>query len=360
MFRHVALLLSLFFISVNATVTTADESKPCEKDFPEIFRLTSPSVVAVSAIRVDPFAVDERIAGSTGSGFVLDEAGHILTSAHVVYGSSTITLSDGGNGFTFAELAGLDPILDLAILKAPLPAEPMVPLQLTDSDSLEVGQTVAAIGSSFGLDRSLTRGIVSGLDRRISESSMGWLQPLIQTDASIGPGMSGGPLLNLCGEVVGVITRRMQSGNGAGFAVPSNLVRDAVTQLIEHGRVIRPWYGVYGKFVDPLTLMSFGYPPIKGFLVETVEPGSPAAQAGLRGGSLPLRIGFQSYILGGDILTQVNGTPTTNIETVMQLARTLKVGDKISIEFLQDGELRQRELTLIERPLLPSDVARWQ
>lgn len=341
-------------------VSLAEDTVPCHKSLPETFREVSPSVLAVSAIRVDPFAADERVAGNVGSGFVIDDAGHVLASAHVVFNSSAITLFNGGDAHALAELVGLDPILDIAILKAPLAEKPMAPLRLGDSAALEIGEAVAAIGSSFGLEKTLTRGIVSGLNRHISESSMGWLQPLIQTDAAIGPGMSGGPLLNRCGEVVGVISRMMLDGNGAGFAVPSNLIREAVPQLIEHGRVIRPWYGVYGKFVDPMTLLRFGYPPIQGFLVETVEPGSPAAEAGLRGGSLPVHIGFEPFILGGDILVAVNGTPITEIETVMRLVRSLKVGDRVTIAFVQDGELHESELTLTERPLLPSDVARWK
>lgn len=355
-----ALWFSILLLSATAAAAAADGATACDRPLPEIFRDVSPGVLVVSAIRVNPFAVADRVGGAIGSGFVIDDEGHVLTAAHVVYASSHITVSDGDGGITIAGLVGLDPILDLALLKVPPPARPIPALAFGDSDALEIGTEIAAIGSSFGLEKTLTQGIVSGLNRRISESTMGWLQPLIQIDAAIGLGMSGGPLLDRCGRVVGILAMAMTDAGTVGFAVPSNIVQNVVPQLKQHGRVIRPWYGVYGRIVDPLALLAFGYPPVRGFLVETVEPGSPAAAAGLRGGSLPVRIGFEEYILGGAVLIRVNDTPMTDAEGVVNLALELEVGDTVAIEYFQDGEVRRAELTLTERPLLPSDLARWQ
>lgn len=353
--------LWFFILLLSATAAAAaNEANTCNRPLAEIFREVSPGVLLVSAIRVNPFAVADRVGGAVGSGFVIDGEGHVLTAAHVVFASNHVTVSDGDGAATIAELVGLDPILDLALLKVPQPPEPVPALAFGDSDALEIGTAVAAIGSAFGLEKTLTQGIVSGLNRRISESTMGWLQPMIQIDAAVGLGMSGGPLLDRCGHVVGVIAMAMTDAGTIGFAVPSNLVKNVVPQLKDYGRVIRPWYGVYGRIVDPLALMAFGYPPIGGFLVETVEPGSPAAVAGLRGGSLPVRIGFEEYILGGAVLIRVNDTPMTDMEGVLELAMGLKVGDTVAVEYFQDGEVHKAELTLTERPLLPSDLARWQ
>jgi len=354
------LLLSILCLSAAGAAAAEEEAAACRKSLPDIFQEAAPSVVVVSAVKVDPFAVAERVSGAVGSGFVVDAEGHVLTSAHVVYGSSNIMVSDGNGGVAAAELVGLDPILDLALLKAPPPPEPIAPLRLGDSDALRIGEEVAAIGRSFGMEKTLTRGIVSGLNRRLSETTMSWLQPLIQTDAAISAGMSGGPLLDTCGAVVGVTTLMVVDGGAAGFAVPANLVREVLPQLIEHGRAIRPWHGVYGQFVGSLMLMTLGYPPLDGFLVETVEPGSPAEEVGLRGGSLPLRIGLELFILGGDLIVRANDMPMSDVESVLQLARGLKVGDTVTLEYFREGEMHKAELTLTERPLLPSDFARWE
>lgn len=358
---RVTLLLSILCLSAAGEVAAVEEAAlPCRKPLPDIFAEASPGVLVVSAIKVDPFAVTERVSGAVGSGFVIDGDGHVLTSAHVVFGSNNIMVSNGDGAAAAAKLVGLDPIFDLAVLKVPQPPERITPLRLGDSDALRIGEDVAAIGRSFGMEKTLTRGVVSGLNRRISETTMSWLQPLIQTDAAIGPGMSGGPLLNSCGEVVGVITLMAVDGQSTGFAVPANLVRQVLPQLIEHGRVIRPWHGIYGQFVGALTLMTLGYPPLEGFLVETVEPGSPAEQIGLRGGGLPVRIGMLHFIVGGDLIVRANETPLSDVESILKMARGLKVGDRVTLSYYREGEMQQAELILTERPILPSDFARWE
>lgn len=354
-----ALWISILWLSAGLA-GTLNAAETCDRQLSEIFQDVSAGIIAVSAIRVDPFAVSGRVRGGVGSGFVIDDEGHVITAAHVVFASSHITVSNGDGTTAIAELVGLDPILDLALLRAPLPEGTVPALVLGDSDALEIGVEIAAVGSAFGLEKTLTRGIVSGLNRRISESTMGWLQPLIQIDAAVGPGMSGGPLLDRCGRIVGVVAMALSDSGTIGFAVPSNLVKSIVPQLKAHGRAIRPWYGVYGRIVNPLALMVFGYPPVDGFLVETVEPGSPAAMAGLRGGSVPVRIGFEEYLLGGALLIRVNDTPMTDIDVIMKLALSLEVGDTVAVEYFQDGEMHEAELTLAERPLMPSDFARWE
>jgi putative serine protease PepD len=187
---------------------------------------------------------------------------------------------------------------------------------------------------------------------------MSYLLPYIQTDAAINPGSSGGPLVDRCGKVIGINTAMLRIAENIGFAVPANVARRVVPELVERGRVIRAWHGIYGRMVDPELLMFFNVPLVEGFLVETVEPGSPAELAGLRGGTVPVIIGAETFILGGDIITKVNGNAIKDIQTVMRLVGQLKVGDTMKVEYFRDGETLTAEAVLPERPILPSDIAR--
>jgi S1-C subfamily serine protease len=326
----------------------------------QIFKDVSPSVVFISTVQVNPFRVAGRARGGFGSGFLIDGEGHILTNAHVVHGATLIVVSTAAGEGARAEVVGTDPVLDLAVLRVPGWGPPPSAPQLGSSTPLEIGEEVVAIGHSFGLERSMTRGIVSGLDRRLQEMTTSWLQPLIQTDAAINPGMSGGPLLDSCGNVVGVNSMTLMEAENIGFSVPIDLVKAVLPELIEKGRVSRPWHGVYGQIIEPLLLQQFGHPAPNGSLVETVEPGSPAEKIGLRGGVIPVRFGFRLILMGGDIITKVNDTPLTDIDTVVEVVQSFKVDDKISIEYYREGRRFTAEVTLPERPLLPGDTARFE
>lgn len=333
--------------------------RDCAKPLTQIFDDISPSMVFISTIQVNPFQVSDRARGQIGSGFVI-RYGYIVTNAHVVHNATLIVVSTStAKGFR-AEVVGADPVLDLAVLRIPQGMPSPTPLELGDSATLKIGEDVVAIGHSFGLEQTLTRGIVSGLNRLLLESTTSWLQPLIQTDAAINPGMSGGPLLDQCGKVVGVNSMMLAEAENVGFSVPIDLVKAALPELIEKGRVSRPWHGVYGQMVDPLFLMSFGNPAPPGLLVETVEPGSPAEKIGLRGGVIPVRFGFRQILIGGDVITKVNDTPLTDIDTVVKVVRSLQVGDRITIEYYREGKRLTAEVTLPERPSLPGDTARFE
>jgi serine protease Do len=232
------------------------------------------------------------------------------------------------------------------------------PLVLGDSDAIRIGEGVMAVGNSFGLGQTVTTGIVSGANRVLPITPMSYLLPFIQTDAAINPGSSGGPLLNHCGEVIGINSAMLRIAENIGFAVSANVARRVIPELVEKGHVVRPWHGIYGRMVDLGLLMFFNVPMVQGFLVETVEPGSPAEKAGLRGGTVPVVIGAETFILGGDIITKVNDTAITDMRTVIEIAGKLKVGDMLKIEYVRNGETFVVEVVLPERPILPSDIAR--
>lgn len=357
---RIAVAVSCVCGFVLATSPVFSAERECARPLTQIFKDVSPSVVFISTVQVNPFKVAGRARGGIGSGFLIDEEGHILTNAHVVHGATLIVVSTADGEGTRAEVVGSDPVLDLAVLRVPYWMSPPAALQLGSSAALETGEEVMAIGHSFGLEQSVTRGIVSGLNRRLQESTTSWLQPLIQTDAAINPGMSGGPLLDSCGKVVGVNSMTLVEAENVGFSVPVDLVKAVLPELIEKGRVSRPWHGVYGQIIEPLLLQQFGHPAPKGLLVETVEPGSPAENIGLRGGVIPVRFGFRLILMGGDIITKVNDTSLTDIDTVVDVLRSFKVGDKISIEYFREGRILTAEVTLPERPLLPGDTAQFE
>ena len=213
-----------------------------------------------------------------------------------------------------------------------------------------------AIGNPFGLEQTLTVGVISGINRTLSTSPMSLKLPLIQTDAAVNPGSSGGPLVNRCGEVIGINTAMLGQAENIGFAVPIHVVKEALPQLLEKGRVIRPWLGVGGKFVQKELGEIINLPFVDGFMVETVEPESPAEKAGLNEGDLPVTIGSTEFLFGGDIITAINGQSFDGREILARLVGELKVGDRVNLTLFYKGKLREIEVKLAERPILPGDI----
>lgn len=340
-------MLTLFCLVVGSTVRAAAD---CDEPLPDLFQRVSPSVVYVSAVVIDPFRLSDRLSTSIGSGFLLDEGGLILTNSHVVYGSRSITVTLDGGQLVRAMLVGEDSVLDLALLRIQPPASGLSAVTLGDSGKLRVGEDVLAIGNPFGLKQTLTVGVVSGMNRILPVLPMNLKLPLIQTDAAINPGNSGGPLLNRCGEVIGITTAFVGEEGNLGFSIPINVVKEVLPQLVEEGRVIRPWVGVAGQPIGKELGEIFNVPLVDGFLVETVEPGSPAGLAGLRGGRLPVSIAGKDLYLGGDIITEANGVSLANPRDFLAFARSLKVGDEIRLKIFRDGTTREVVLTLPERP----------
>ena len=350
---HIAILISLVLLGMVKPESSAKSA--CPESVPEIFKRVSPSVVFISAISFDPFKTKDRLTTSVGSGFIISKEGVILTNSHLVFGHQTIEVILE-NGFTTrAELAGVDPFLDLAVLRISLPGKNLPVAVLGDSSKVQTGEDVLAIGNPFGLEQTLTKGIISGVNRTLSASPMSPELPLIQTDAAVNPGNSGGPLVNDCGEVIGINTAMLGQGENINFAVPINMAKRVLPQLLAKGRVIRPWIGVGGKFIQKELGQIINLPLVDGFMVETVEPESPAEQAGLNEGDLPVTLAGREYLFGGDIIVAINGRAFTGREELTKLVSSLSVGDKVGLTLYYGGETREVEMQLTERPLLLGD-----
>ncbi len=342
--------------------TRADAQTPspasCAESLPDMFDRISPAVVSISATSINPYRLSERVSRVVGSGILFDATGLILTNSHVAYGRQSITVTlDDGTRLT-ARLVGADPIFDLAVLRVTPPgAERLPTAPLGDSDRMRVGDDVVAIGNPIGFDQTLTRGIVSGMNRILPETPFSLQEPLIQTDAPINPGNSGGPLLNRCGEVIGINTAIIADAQNIGFAVPVNLAKATVASLVSHGRVIRPWVGFHGQLVSGELKNLLRTPLPDGLLVEVIEPGSPAEKAGLLGGQLELEIDGRGFLLGGDVIASINGRALDSADTLTDVMRGLAVGGNIRLSVLRDGTRREIAYALPERPILPGDVS---
>jgi S1-C subfamily serine protease len=334
------------------------DPRRCVEPVPDIYDRVSPAVVFVGATSINPYKLADRVTHVVGSGFIVNASGLILTNAHVAFGrqSTRVTLDDGT--VLPAELVGADPIFDLALLRVSVPDKTsLTVLPLGDSDHLRVGEEVVAIGNPLGLDQTLTRGVVSALNRILPDTPFSVQEPLIQIDAPINPGNSGGPLLNRCGEVVGVNTALLQEARNIGFAIPSNLVKLVLPSLVDKGRFVRPWVGFHGQLVGDELRDLLRTPLVEGLLIEVIEPNSPAQKAGLRGGQLELVVAGREYLLGGDVVTSVNGTRLDSAERMLEVTRALKVGDRVRLTVFREGEYREVEYVLPERPLLPGDIS---
>ncbi|HXF16691.1 MAG TPA: trypsin-like peptidase domain-containing protein [Burkholderiales bacterium] len=357
---HLArLLLTLLLIALGGCAHAARSG--CSGDIPAIFDRVSPAVVMISAQSINPYRVQGRVTRIIGSGFIYDAKGLIITNSHVAFGRQTlyVTLDDGN--VVPARLLGADPIYDIAVLQiSKVSKGKLATVPLGDSEHVRVGESVIAIGNPFGLDQTVTRGIISGVNRILPETPLSLSEPLIQTDTPINPGNSGGPLLNLCGEVIGMNTAIVPEAQSIGFAIPINLVKSVLPTLIKEGRFIRPWLGFQGTVIGPEVRKVLKLPLTDGLLIEVIEPGSPAESVGLRGGEIEFTLGTLSLLLGGDIITRINGVPTNDSERVAPIMRGLKVGDTLSMSVFRDGETREVSYTLPERPLLPGDLPEEQ
>jgi putative serine protease PepD len=343
----------------SAVVPVAVADSSCDKSFAEVFRAVERSVPRVFAIAVDPFKAVNRTQIRMGSGVVIDDRVDVVTNAHVVYEARAVMVSLSDDQMMEAEIVGLDPISDLAVVRPKAPGVPLSKAPLGRSDRLEIGEELLAVGYPLGLGITATKGILSGAQRALPLSPMSWLTPFMQTDAALNPGNSGGPLLNRCGEVVGINTLSSgQKAQNLNFAVPIDAAREIVSELVDHGRVIRAWHGINGKVVPPILQLALGIP--SGLMIETIEPGSPAEATGLQGGALPLAIGAQEFLLGGDVIVKVNGQPLSTMDAVTRIARSLKVGDKLSVEYWRAGQVRTVTVVLPERPMLQGDFRRFE
>jgi S1-C subfamily serine protease len=258
-----------------------------------------------------------------------------------------------------AKVVGVDPSTDIALLKVDLPARALTPLPLGSSEDVEVGDDVVAIGNPFGLDRTITKGIVSALQREITAPNGFEIDEVIQTDAAINHGNSGGPLLDARGDVIGV-NSQIETGNvaqgnvGVGFAVPIDTVREVASQLLETGKVERAYLGISMQTISEELSGSFRLPSDEGVLIARVEPGSPADEAGLRGGDNQVIVNGETYVLGGDVVTGVDGQPVTALEQLRDEILSHKPGDTIELEVNRDGTPLTITVELGRQPTTPT------
>ncbi|MCO5315063.1 MAG: trypsin-like peptidase domain-containing protein [Solirubrobacterales bacterium] len=303
----------------------------------------------------DPYGQAEQ-GTATGSGFLIDSEGHMVTNNHVIDGASKVTVKLGDDETSYkAEVVGADPSTDLALLKVDAPESALHPLVLGDSDAVKVGDPVVAIGNPFGLDRTVTTGIVSALQREIQSTNNASISNVIQTDAAINPGNSGGPLINADGEVIGVnsqiATGNSGGGNvGIGFAVPSSTVKDVVEQIKETGEVKHAFLGISAATITPEIAEALNLDVDQGVMVGTVEKGSAAAKAGIKGGDTPVTVGAEQILAGGDVITKVDGVEVTSMKQVVSAVNSAKVGDELDLTVNRDGETKDLTVTLGVRP----------
>jgi serine protease Do len=342
-------------IMMSAGVNPAISKSDCNEPIPELFNRVSRAVVAISALGLDSSKNSGRIVTVSGSGFIIDKDGLVLTNSHVVFDRQAISLTLDDGRIVGAKLLGADPIFDLAVLRISAPPKALSFAILGNSDSVRIGEEAIAVGNPFGLEQTLTRGVVSGVNRILPGSPLLTI-PLIQTDASINPGNSGGPLMNRCGEVIGINTLILADAQNIGFAIPINVAKNVIPELIKNGRVIRPWIGFSGKQVDKELMEIIKLPLVEGFLVEIVDSGSPAQKAGIKGGELSVTVAGTEFLLGGDIITAINGRSLKNPESFFKVIGSLEVGDKVNLTLFNKSETRQITLILPERPILPGDI----
>jgi len=333
-------------------------TRSCSLTIPTVFDRVSPAVVFIYATSINPYRAADRIERVVGSGFIIDPSGLILTNSHVAFGRQSITVALGDGTVLPAQLVGADPIFDIAVLRVqPLAGSTLPTAALGDSDRVHVGGEAIAIGNPLGLDQTLTRGTISAINRVLPVTFFSLEEPYIQIDTPINPGNSGGPLINQCGEVIGITTAMLSDAHNIGFAIPINLVKALLPPLVSQGRIVRPWLGFHGQFIDGDLQNIFRAPLVPGFLVEVVEPGSPAEKAGLKGGALEITVAGQEFLLGGDIITSVNGIALTSPEKVLEALRGIKVGANVSLTISREGKGLTVSYDIPERPLLPGDGA---
>jgi putative serine protease PepD len=344
---------------------TSNGPTSCGKTPVEIYREVAPSVVQVFSFGINPFRATDRVESKIGSGVFLGND-LVATNFHVILDATALAVGSEENIFE-AEIVGRDPVLDIAILRAAGLSEVIEPIEFAPSDDLAIGQPAYVIGYPLGIGKSISTGVVSGVGREIPLNTSSWLSPFIQTDAPVSGGNSGGALVDDCGNLIGLVSLRSMNpqAENIGFAIPVGTLRSELPELIRTGKVARPWHGLYGQMVTPVILQLLGAPPLaamstRGFLVETVEPGSAADKAGIRGGTLPVQWGMQEMILGGDIIVQVNGTQIQSLKTAGVVVQELEIGQTVTVKLLRDGEEITVSAMIEERPMLERDLEAYR
>jgi S1-C subfamily serine protease len=324
----------------------------------DIYERDAPGVVHIRSVlkataSTSPFGTGQG-GEATGTGFVIDADGHILTNFHVVEGATSVSVGFDDNRVVTARVLGTDATNDLALLQVETDGLKLSPLQLGDSKTAQVGDPVLAIGNPFGLDRTLTTGVVSALQRQITAPNGFTIQHVLQTDAPINPGNSGGPLLDAAGRVIGInsqiITGGAGNGNvGIGFAVPINTAKRLLPQLKQAGSVVHAYLGITGATIDA-SLADLQLKVSKGVLVQTVEPDGPASKAGLHGGTIESQLGGARIMLGGDVIQSFDGGAIGSMSDLTAAIAKHKPGDRVGVGVLRSGGAKRLTVTLGTAP----------
>jgi len=320
-----------------------------EKDSPGVAFIRA-EVVQRTQSPFDIFPQSQR-GTATGSGFVIDDSGDILTNAHVVEGATKVTVDLGDKSYD-AKIVGRDPSSDVALLKISASKSDLHPLQLGNSSDARVGDPVVAIGNPFGLDRTVTTGIVSALQRKIEAPNGFSIEHVIQTDAAINPGNSGGPLIDGLGRVIGINSQIATAGGngniGIGFAIPINTAKKIADQIKKNGAVQHAYVGITGVTITSSMSQSLNLPTDKGVLIQRAI--GPAKKAGVKGGDTQVTLGGNDLVLGGDVLTAIDGKTVKSMDDVISIVDSKKPGDQITLELLRGKTQRTATVTLGNRP----------
>ncbi|OFV96286.1 MAG: hypothetical protein A3F68_09710 [Acidobacteria bacterium RIFCSPLOWO2_12_FULL_54_10] len=318
----------------------------------DVYRTVSPAVANITSttIQQDFFFNVFPVQGS-GSGFLIDDKGHIVTNNHVVSGARSIEVTLSDQSRHTAKLVGRDRLSDLAVIQI-TDRKSFPYVKLGDSDHLQVGQKVLAIGNPFGFQGTLTTGVISALGRNIRDEQGQLLEDLIQSDAAINPGNSGGPLLNSRGEVIGINTAIVGPGSniGIGFAIPVNIAKGIVTDLLQEGRVRRGYLGVVGRELTPDIANLLKLPVTQGLLVFQVAPRGPAERAGIQPGQQLVLIGNEQFVIGGDVIVDIDGNATASSIDVNRYVLKKKPGEKIAVTLYRGARRMTINVELGERP----------
>ena len=315
-----------------------------------IYERHSPGVVNITSTTIEYTWFYEPIPDKgVGSGVIVDHRGHIVTNYHVIDDATQIEVTLHDEKVVEADIVGVDPINDLAVVKIECPSEGCRAIPLGTSQDLRVGQKVFAIGNPFGFQQTLTTGIISSLGRGL-RTQHGFVEDMIQTDAAINPGNSGGPLLDTSGKLIGINTTiysRAGDSAGIGFAVPVDTLKRVLPDLIEHGKVVRPWFGVLGRSIRGRLGEALQAPVEEGFLVEQVEPGSSSDQAGMKGGNRLVYFGNRRLRIGGDILVSLGGRPIHEVIDLIRVLEDKKPGQEIELVYYRGRQRIEKRIRLV-------------
>ncbi|MGH9678859.1 MAG: S1C family serine protease, partial [Candidatus Acidiferrales bacterium] len=316
----------------------------------KVYSQAAPAVanIVTRTLEYDVFMEPVPVEGA-GSGFVIDPRGYILTNYHVVQGAQAISVTLGDRSHYDAKFIGADERNDIALVKIDPKDRKLPVLKMGDSDTLQVGQRVLAIGNPFGFQSTLTTGVVSALGRTVQTGQTTVIDGAIQTDAAINQGNSGGPLLNSHGEVIGInsaIYTPSGTTAGIGFAIHISTAKQIAQDLITEGRVRRATLGVAARVITPPVAEALKLPVQEGLLIESVTAGGPAERAGLRGGNREAVLGMRRILLGGDVLTAIDGRPLSGQMDLNLALNRKRPGDKVTVEYYRGGQKMEAQVTL--------------